>query len=62
MGLHRGTLGTVDVGAILIVVGLVLLIPAFLTGGMALAGILGWSLKSEAEVTHEGSELIELNR
>ena len=51
-----------DVGAILIVVGLVLLIPAFLTGGMVLAGILGWSLKSEGEASHEGSELIELNR
>lgn len=52
----------VDPGAIVIVVGMLALVPAILMSGMAVAGILGWALKSNAEATHPGSELIELNR
>ncbi|MGE3620241.1 MAG: hypothetical protein AB7L84_07250 [Acidimicrobiia bacterium] len=50
-------------GALVIVVVLLVAIPVgvALTGG-AVAGLLGWRLKENGEATHEGSELIELNR
>ena len=32
-----------------------------MTGGVV-AAILGWALKENGEQTHEGSELIDLNR
>jgi hypothetical protein len=35
---------------------------SFLMGGAAVAAILSSSLKSNAEATHAGSELIDLNR
>jgi hypothetical protein len=52
----------VDVGPIILLVAAVLLLPALLFGGGVLAAILGWSAVEEAEATHEGSELIELNK
>jgi hypothetical protein len=52
----------VDLGAIALIVVMVLLLPALLVGGGFLAAAIGWSAKEEAEATHEGSELIELNK
>ncbi|HSS11437.1 MAG TPA: hypothetical protein VLL25_16240 [Acidimicrobiales bacterium] len=50
------------IGALVIAVIIVFLLPvAFLTSGAVGAAILGWLLKTNAEVTHEGSELIETN-
>ena len=50
-------------GAVIIVLVLVVGIPvAFLVSMSALAGVLGWSLKTDAAARHEGSELIQLNR
>lgn len=41
---------------------LVVVIPVgVLVSGAVASAILGWFLKNEAEVTHEGSELIETN-
>jgi flagellar biosynthesis component FlhA len=50
------------VGAILVVLAIVVVIPVSLMmlGGVV-AALLGWSLKEHAEATHEGSELIDLN-
>jgi len=49
-------------GAVLMVVVLVVVIPvALMMTGPVVAAALGWSLKEEAEATHEDSELIELN-
>lgn len=50
------------IGAIVLIVVMLVMFPLLLAGGMALAGLLGWSLKAEAEATHPGSELIDLNR
>ena len=49
-------------GAVIIVVVLVVALPVLylMTGGV-LSGIVGWALKSNAEETHPGSELTELN-
>jgi len=42
---------------------LVIALPvSFLIGGAVVAAVLTMSLKSNAEATHEGSELIDLNR
>jgi hypothetical protein len=50
-------------GGIVIVIVLLLVFPPLLFGaGLALTMLLGWALKSESDATHEGSELIELNR
>jgi hypothetical protein len=49
------------IGAVLIIVVLVLVLPAlFLITGAVLSGVLGWLLKSNGETTHEGSELVDL--
>ena len=48
--------------AILIAVMVLVLPPVIFFGGMALFAVLGWSLKDEAERTHEGSPYIELNK
>jgi hypothetical protein len=50
-------------GAIILAVIIVIVIPVSvaMTGG-AVAAILGWSLKENGEATHEGSELVDLNR
>jgi hypothetical protein len=50
------------VGAIVLIVAMLVFIPLLFMGGMAIAGVLGWSLKVEGEATHPGSELIDLNR
>ena len=50
------------IGALIIAVILVFVLPiAFLLSGAVGAAILGWLLKTNGEVTHEGSELIETN-
>ena len=50
------------IGAILVVVAVVLVLPPmFLLAGLVFSGLLGWLLVDEAEATHAGSELIELN-
>ena len=49
-------------GAVLIVIAVVVAIPvAVLVGGLVLSAIFGWSLKSNAEADHAGSELLETN-
>jgi hypothetical protein len=55
-------IGAVDPGAVLIVVAAVVFVPLVLVGGLVVAALLGWALKTEAEATHEGSELIACNR
>ena len=50
-------------GAILIIVAMALVFPSLVFGGgMVLSALLGWTLKDEAEATHEGSPFVELNR
>ena len=50
-------------GAIVLAIIIVAILPViFLMTGGAIAAILGWLLKENGETTHEGSELIELNR
>ena len=50
-------------GAIILAVIILVIIPvAVCMSGAVVAGILGWSLKDNGEATHEGSELIDLNR
>jgi hypothetical protein len=49
-------------GGILIAVITALLLPImFLVGGHVICMIVGWASWRNAEATHEGSELIELN-
>ena len=52
----------VDLGPVIIVIVTVIALPvSFLVGGAVVAAILSTSLKSNAEATHEGSELIDLS-
>jgi hypothetical protein len=49
-------------GAVIVAVIIVIVLPVTLMmSGGAVAGILGWALKDDAEDRHEGSELIDLN-
>ena len=50
------------IGAILLIVAIVIVIPVtvLISGGVA-AAVIGHFLRQEGEVSHEGSELIELN-
>jgi len=48
-------------GPVLVIVALLALIPTFLVGAGILAAITGHLLVTNAELTHEGSELIETN-
>jgi uncharacterized membrane protein len=49
-------------GPIIIVIVCVIALPvAFMWTGAAIAAVFGASLKSHAEATHEGSELIDTN-
>ena len=49
-------------GALVIAVILLVVIPvSIMLTGAVVAGVLGWALKDNAEATHEGSELIDLN-
>lgn len=50
------------IGAIILIVAMLLFIPVLLGGGMAVAALLGWLLKSDAEQRYEGSEYIKLGR
>jgi hypothetical protein len=53
----------VDLGPFIIVFVLLIALPvSFLVGGAVVAAVLSIALKSNAEATHEGSELIDLNR
>ena len=53
----------VDFGPFIIVFVLVIALPvSFLMAGAVIAAVLSVALKSNAEATHEGSELIDLNR
>jgi hypothetical protein len=53
----------VDFGPIIVVFVLVIAFPVlFLVSGAVIAMALSIALKRNAEVTHEGSELIDLNR
>lgn len=50
------------IGPIAIAFVLLVMIPVgVLVSGAVASGLLGYFLKDEAEVTHEGSELIETN-
>ena len=49
-------------GAILLVVGMLLMVPLILVVGGVMMGILGWNVQADVEQANEGSELIELNR
>lgn len=50
-------------GAVALILVMVLVIPPVLFGtGLVVAALLGWLLLEEAVHSHEGSELIELNR
>ena len=50
-------------GPIILVVALVLVLPpAFLIGGAVVSAVIGWLGTENAEETHAGSELIDLNR
>ena len=52
-----------DFGPFIVVFVLVIVLPvSFLMAGAAIAAGLSMALKSNAEATHEGSELIDLNR
>ncbi|MEY2431680.1 MAG: hypothetical protein QOC92_1405 [Acidimicrobiaceae bacterium] len=51
-----------DLGPFIIVFVLLIGLPvSFLMGGALVAAVLSIALKSNAEATHEGSELIDLN-
>ena len=49
-------------GAVLLVVAMLLMVPLILVVGGVVMGVLGWSVQADVEQAHEGSELIELNR
>ena len=50
------------VGAIILVVCMLLMVPLiFVIGGLTM-GVLGWAAQTEVEEANEGSELIDLNR
>ena len=50
-------------GAILMAIVLVVVIPvAVCMSGAALAALLGWALKEDADARNAGSELIDLNK
>lgn len=50
-------------GAVLLALAIVVVIPVGLSlSGAVAAGILGWTLKEDAEERFEGSELVELNK
>ena len=52
-----------DFGPVIIVSVLLIVLPvSFFVGGAVVAMVLSSQLKSNAEATHEGSELIDLNR
>lgn len=51
------------IGALLVAIAIVAAIPiALMVQGAVLSGIFGWVLKEYGEDSHDGSELIDLNR
>ena len=51
-----------DIGAVAIAVIVVIALPvAFLMSGAVISALLGFTLYKDAEITHEGSEYVELN-
>jgi len=50
------------VGAIVLVVAMLLMVPLILVVGGVMMGVLGWSVQADVEQANEGSELIDLNR
>jgi hypothetical protein len=50
------------VGAIILVVCMLLMLPLILVIGGVTMAVLGWSAQADVEQQNEGSELIELNR
>lgn len=48
-------------GIIIAIITALVLPWLFLVGGFVICTIVGWALKDFGEVSHEGSELIELN-
>jgi len=48
-------------GPVLVLLALVALIPVFLIGGGALMALAGHLFVTNAEATHQGSELIDTN-
>lgn len=51
----------VTAGIIIAIITALVLPWLFLVGGFVICTIVGWALKDFGEVSHEGSELIELN-
>ena len=49
-------------GAVILVAVLLILPMIMCMGGVVLAAVLGWSVKADVDATHEGSELLELNK
>jgi hypothetical protein len=49
------------IGAILVVVAMLIMVPLVLVTGGILFALLGWSVQADVELQREGSELIELN-
>ncbi|MEX2625300.1 MAG: hypothetical protein WD225_00345 [Ilumatobacteraceae bacterium] len=49
------------VGAVAVVVVLLLIPVVVLMSGAVASAVLGWTLTSDAEARHEGSELVGLN-
>ena len=55
-------MGAVDLGPVVIVAAMLVGIPVLLMSGALISAVLGWAMQHEAEATHPGSELIDLNR
>ena len=52
-----------DFGPFIVVFVLIVVFPVmFLMAGAVIAAVLSMAMKSNAEATHKGSELIDLNR
>lgn len=51
-----------DLGPVLLAIGILIMVPAILMGGMAIAVALGWVADKDAKDRYEGSELVKLNR
>lgn len=50
------------IGAILVVLAMLVMVPLLLVVGGMFFALLGWSVQADVEQEREGSELIELNR
>ena len=60
---HREDKNGVVLGAVIVAIVVVVVLPvSFFAGGAAISAMLGWLLRDNGIATHEGSELIDLNR